>query len=164
MSELRLSIFMIQMPPKWNQTTLIVQHSTYYERVRILKTGAYITGTGSAVPGTGVTNEDLQKLPPTNSKWVEEVLGVTSRRHLVISENLLDLCNTSTKSSLFNSNRKIGEIDAIIDATSTPDYLNTSIAMTNFLNLRTKKVRSIGKYFVWFIFENLTLKLFGVSQ
>ena len=106
--------------------------------MRILKAGAYISGTGSAVPGTVVTNEDLSKLSPTNSKWVEEVLGVKSRRHLIISENLLDLCITSAESYVLNSNRTIEEIDAIIVATSTPEYLNPSIAMTNFLNLRTK--------------------------
>ena len=88
--------------------------------MRILKTGAYISGTGSAVPGTVVTNEDLYKLSPTNSKWVEEVLGVKSRRHLIISENLLDLCITSAKSSLLNSNRTIDEIDA--------DHLGVSVA------------------------------------
>lgn len=97
-------------------------------RVRILQNGAYISGTGSAVPSTIVTNEDLAKTSPTNAKWVSEVLGIKSRRHLKASETLLGLCFQSAQSSLVNSRKTIEDIDVIIVATSTPDYLNPSMA------------------------------------
>ncbi len=96
--------------------------------MRILKRGACISGTGSAVPSNVVTNEDLAKSCPTDATWVEEVLGIKSRRHLHPSETLLDLCISSAKASLLNSNMTIDNIDTIIVATSTPDYLNPSMA------------------------------------
>lgn len=97
-------------------------------RVRIFQNGAYISGTGSAVPSTIVTNEDLAKNCPTNAEWVNDVLGIKSRRHLSDSETLLELCVLSARSSLLNSKKSINDVDAIIVATSTPDYINPSMA------------------------------------
>jgi 3-oxoacyl-[acyl-carrier-protein] synthase-3 len=96
--------------------------------MKIYQQGVFISGTGSAVPEKIVTNYDLSLKSPTNSEWASEVLGIESRRHLQNSETLLDLCVSAANSALLDSNKSINDIDAIIIATSTPDYVNPSMA------------------------------------
>lgn len=96
--------------------------------MRIRKSGVYISGTGSAIPSKIVTNDFLAAQSPTNSSWVKSTLGIESRRHLNSDETLLSLCISAAKLALMDAGKAIEEMDAIIVATSTPDFLNPSMA------------------------------------
>lgn len=96
--------------------------------MRIRKLGQYISGTGSAVPDLQITNLDLEASAPTNSYWVENVLGIKSRRFTSEKESLLSLCVKASNSALLEANLEIKDIQAIIIATSTPEFINPSMA------------------------------------
>lgn len=96
--------------------------------MRIHRQGAYISGTGSAVPRNIVSNHDLALISPIDSEWASVVLGIHSRRHLLNTETLLDICVLAASSALVDAKLSINDIDAIIVATSTPDFVNPSMA------------------------------------
>jgi 3-oxoacyl-[acyl-carrier-protein] synthase-3 len=87
--------------------------------------GIKIIGTGASIPDSIVSNKDIW---PESEKWVSEVLGIDERRHLNPEEDLLDLCVSACSEALTHANISPQDLDAIIVATSTPDYVNPSMA------------------------------------
>ena len=53
--------------------------------------GARIIGTGSAVPSTCLTNDELAERVDTNHKWIVTRTGIEERRVMQQDEELLDL-------------------------------------------------------------------------
>lgn len=93
--------------------------------MRIKALGVRICGSGSAVSSFPVTNESLR---PETSEWVREKLGILERRHLAPGSLLIDLIEDAAKRALLSSGIKADSLDGIIVATSTPDYVNPSMA------------------------------------
>lgn len=86
-----------------------------------------IVGTGSYVPQNVVTNDDLAKIVDTNDEWISSRTGIKQRR-ITIDENTSDLAYKAALKALENSNEKAENIDLIICATSSPDFLTPSTA------------------------------------
>lgn len=86
-----------------------------------------IVGTGSYVPQNVVTNDDLTKIVDTNDEWISSRTGIKQRR-ITIDENTSDLAYKAALKALQNSNEKVEDIDLIICATSSPDFLTPSTA------------------------------------
>lgn len=86
-----------------------------------------IVGTGSYVPQNVVTNDDLAKIVDTNDEWISSRTGIKQRR-ITIDENTSDLAYKAALKALANSNEKVEDIDLIICATSSPDFLTPSTA------------------------------------
>jgi 3-oxoacyl-[acyl-carrier-protein] synthase-3 len=90
---------------------------------------ARLTGTGSCLPGTPVTNHDLAARGiDTNDEWVVTRTGIRSRY-------LADAGTTSSELGLIAARRALemagveaGDLDLIIVATSTPDFIFPSTA------------------------------------
>ncbi|NJW53441.1 3-oxoacyl-ACP synthase III family protein [Salinimicrobium oceani] len=87
-----------------------------------------IIGTGSYVPEKIYTNEYLETLVPTSSKWIEETLGIKERRIAHNKEVTSDLAYEAGKRAIENAGLDKDHIDLIIVATSTPDRLAPSTA------------------------------------
>ena len=87
--------------------------------------GVRILGSGSAVSGIKVKNSDLH---PETASWVESRLGIFERRHLKSDENLIDLIEEASIKAMKMSGINASDLDAIIIATSTPDFTNPSMA------------------------------------
>ena len=107
--------------------------------VKSYRQGAYISGTGSAVPRNIVSNHDLSLKSPIDSEWTDNILGIKSRRHLQHTETLLGICVLAASSALDDAKLSIDDIDMIIVATSTPDYVNPSMASQLHGALSAKK-------------------------
>lgn len=90
--------------------------------------GVKIIGTGSYVPDTVLTNEEIEKTVETNAKWIEKTLGIRERRIACIDQATSDLAVEAGKSAIQNSGIEINLIDLIIVATSTPDRISPSTA------------------------------------
>lgn len=84
-----------------------------------------ICGHGSAVSGIRTTNRDLR---PDTALWVEERLGIKERRHLKADESLISLIENASIQALEMSQLMAHDLDGIIVATSTPDFINPSMA------------------------------------
>jgi len=93
--------------------------------MRIKTSGLQVIGASLSVPSRIVGNDDIW---PETKEWVEENLGMKSRHYLSGSETLLDLCIDSAKNCIADSGLTPEDIDCIIIATSTPDYINPSMA------------------------------------
>ncbi len=87
-----------------------------------------IIGTGSYVPERIMTNEDLEKMVPTNSQWIYENLGIKERRIAGDHEATSDLAAKAANKAIENSGLTKDDIDLIIVATATSDRLAPSTA------------------------------------
>lgn len=87
--------------------------------------GVKILGSGSALSKHVSTNESLY---PQTATWVESKLGILERRLLRKDEELIDLVVEASHGALNSAKVSAANLDAIIVATSTPDYVNPSMA------------------------------------
>jgi 3-oxoacyl-[acyl-carrier-protein] synthase-3 len=90
---------------------------------------ATITALGGYVPETILTNHDLEEMVDTNSEWIESRTGIKERR--IANDKSVatsDLATIAVKRLLDDSNIDPAEIECVIVATSTPDYIMVSTA------------------------------------
>jgi 3-oxoacyl-[acyl-carrier-protein] synthase-3 len=80
-----------------------------------------ILGTGSAVPGTVVTNDDLSKRVDTSDEWISGRTGIRQRRFLEPGRVTSDLAAEAAQRALEKSGLAAAHLDCIICATVTPD-------------------------------------------
>ncbi len=88
-----------------------------------------ITGTGSYLPGTPVSNDDLvARGIETSDSWIVERTGIRTRHiaeaHVAASDLALQACQRALESA----GRAPDDVDLIIVATSTPDLIFPSTA------------------------------------
>lgn len=86
-----------------------------------------IIGTGSCLPETVVTNDDLAKIMDTSDEWIRSRTGIRERR-LVKEETTTSMCVEAAKSALENAGIQAEEIDLIIVGTLTGDFVTPSTA------------------------------------
>ncbi|TVT54841.1 MAG: ketoacyl-ACP synthase III [Azoarcus sp. PHD] len=90
---------------------------------------ARIAGTGSYLPGEPVSNDDLVRRGiDTSDEWVMTRTGIRSR-HLATAEvGSSDLALVASERAIEAAGCEADEIDLVIVATSTPDYIFPSTA------------------------------------
>lgn len=87
------------------------------------KINAVITGVGGYVPEYVLTNEEISKMVNTSDEWIMTRIGV-KERHILKEEGLGTsyLARKAAKQLMLKTNSKPDDIDAVIVATTTPDY------------------------------------------
>ncbi len=93
------------------------------------KINAVITGVGGYVPDYILTNEELSRMVDTTDEWIMTRIGVKERR--ILNEEGLGtsyMARKAVKQLMQKTNSNPDDIDAIIVATSTPDYVFPSVA------------------------------------
>ncbi len=83
---------------------------------------AKITGTGSYLPPRVVSNKELEAKCATSDAWIQEKIGIRERRYVDPGVGTSDLALQASLKALEAAGKKPTDIDAIIFATSTPDY------------------------------------------
>ena len=88
-----------------------------------------IAGVASYVPEDILTNDDLSKMVDTTDEWITTRVGIKTR-HILKGEGLgsSKMGSKAVKEVLRKTHTNPDEIDAIICATSTPDYRFPSTA------------------------------------
>lgn len=82
-----------------------------------------IVGTGSYVPEKVLTNADLEKIVDTNDEWIISRTGI-KERHIVDPETpVSELCYQAALRALDDAKVAPEEVDLVIVATITPDYV-----------------------------------------
>jgi len=89
--------------------------------------GIRIAATGSYVPETIVTNADLAELG-CDSEWIVARTGILERRKAADTEATSDLAWHAATDCLRNADVSPQEVDLLICATITPDFLTPSTA------------------------------------
>lgn len=88
-----------------------------------------ILGIGIAVPSKVLTNFDLEKIVETSDEWITERTGIKERRILEDGENISKYAIKASLEALEKAKVSPEEINLIICATLTPDYLIPSLAV-----------------------------------
>ena len=87
----------------------------------------HIIGTGMYVPERIVTNDELSTMVDTNDEWIKQRVGIAERR--VSTEAWpSDLAYKAALAALENANCKPEDIDYIITATVSGEYVSPSTA------------------------------------
>ena len=89
---------------------------------------ARITGTGSYLPARVVTNDEFARRLDTTDTWIRERTGIVERRIADESQASSDLALHASQRALQAADVRADEIDLIVVATSTPDYVFPSTA------------------------------------
>lgn len=87
------------------------------------KINAVITGVGGYVPDYILTNEEISRMVDTTDEWIMTRIGVKERR--ILNEEGLGtsyMARKAAKQLMKKTNSNPDDIDAIIVATTTPDY------------------------------------------
>jgi 3-oxoacyl-[acyl-carrier-protein] synthase-3 len=87
-----------------------------------------IVGTGSYLPRKIVTNDDLAKRMDTSDEWIRTRTGIRQRHIADPSQASSDLGFEASRSALAAAQVGPKEVDLIIVATATPDYIFPSTA------------------------------------
>ena len=93
-----------------------------------MTTYARIVGTGSYLPPRVVENDEFARRLETSDAWIRERTGIARRHIAEETQTSSDLALEACKNALEASGVDASEIDLIIVATSTPDYIFPSTA------------------------------------
>lgn len=85
--------------------------------------GVALIGTGSALPSTALTNQDLVKIMDTSDEWIVQRTGIRTRYKIDRSkgESTFTLGAGALKQALESARVPAAELDLIICATMTPE-------------------------------------------
>ena len=84
---------------------------------------ANITGTGSYLPETRITNHDLEQMVDTTDEWIRQRTGIVERRRAAPDQATSDLAFEAAKKAIESAGLQPTDIDQIIVATATPDTM-----------------------------------------
>ncbi|MCX4409534.1 MULTISPECIES: 3-oxoacyl-ACP synthase III family protein [unclassified Streptomyces] len=87
-----------------------------------------ILATGSYLPETVVTNDDLAARVDTSDAWVTSRTGIRERRLADPGHASSDLGRLAALAALADGNLSVDQIDALVVATSSPDRIQPSTA------------------------------------
>ncbi|MCG6875643.1 MAG: ketoacyl-ACP synthase III [Betaproteobacteria bacterium] len=97
-----------------------------------------IVGTGSFLPANVVTNDDLARRVDTSDEWIVTRTGIKQRHIADPEQTSSDLAVEASKAALAAAGVGADELDVIIVATSTPDFVFPSTACLVQARLGTK--------------------------
>lgn len=89
---------------------------------------ARITALGSYVPEKILNNTDLEKMVDTSDEWIVQRTGIHERRITGEEEFVTDISVKAVEDLLDRFNVDKDEIDLILAATITPDYITPSVS------------------------------------
>lgn len=90
---------------------------------------AVITGTGHYVPERIVTNAYFNELLGEDvDSWLRQNVHITERRWCAEGESTADLCVAAANMALTSAGIQANELDLIIVATDTPEYISPATA------------------------------------
>lgn len=91
--------------------------------------GAVVTGTGSAVPSRLVTNAELSRMVGDDiAPFASGTLGIDQRYWCTGNESTADLAEEAARAALASAGVHANEIDLLIVATDTPEFITPSTA------------------------------------
>jgi 3-oxoacyl-[acyl-carrier-protein] synthase-3 len=90
---------------------------------------ARITGLGFRVPDRVVRNQDLESLMDTSDAWIVERTGIRERRFVAEGEGASHLAVEAARRALADAGRGPADVDFVVAATITPDWVSPGCAV-----------------------------------
>lgn len=88
--------------------------------MEVIAIGSILTGTGSFLPETRLTNQMLEQMVDTTDEWIVQRTGIRERR-IGVQMSAFDLAFPAAQRALEDAGKSPEDIDLIIAATVTPD-------------------------------------------
>jgi 3-oxoacyl-[acyl-carrier-protein] synthase-3 len=85
--------------------------------------GFEIIGTGHYVPGRPVSNDDLARVMDTSDEWIFKRSGIRQRHYAPEGVGPSDLAVEASRRAIEAAHISPGDIDYVVFATMTPDYV-----------------------------------------
>ncbi|MCB0359100.1 MAG: ketoacyl-ACP synthase III, partial [Bdellovibrionales bacterium] len=101
-----------------------------------------ITGVGSAAPERVVTNEHFASYLDTSDEWIRERTGIEARRWCEPDVSASQLAEPACRQAIESAGLTVEDIDGVVVATVTPDYVFPSTAC--FLQRRLGIARGLA--------------------
>jgi len=89
---------------------------------------ARIIGTGSYLPEYVLTNAELEKRVETSDEWIVSRTGIRERHIAAEGETTSDLATAAGRAALEAAGISPNQLDLILVATTTPDFIFPSVA------------------------------------
>lgn len=116
-----------------------------------------ILGTGSALPKKIVTNDDLAQVMDTSDEWIRSRTGIRER-HIAVEETTTSLAVEAAQKAVEAAKLSVLDIDLIICATVSSDYIFPTLACEVQAQLGAKRATAfdIGAGCTGFLFALAT--------
>ena len=108
---------------------------------------ARIIGTGSCLPATIVTNDDLSKIMDTSDEWISSRTGIRER-HLVKEETTAGMSAEAARRAMEDAGVTAEEIDLIIVGTLSADHVTPSCACEVQAQIGVRYQRGLRRLYV----------------
>ena len=89
---------------------------------------ARISGTGSYLPPTVLTNEEIASRIDTTDEWILQRVGIKERRVIADNQSLVDMMEIASLAAMKSAGIEASDIDLIIVGTVTADHVFPSAA------------------------------------
>src|SRR6266849_1931318 len=119
-----------------------------------MATNALITGWGYYVPPKVLTNADLEAMVDTSDAWIYERTGIRERHIVEGDEVTSGMAAKAAKDALARAKVRGEDLDAIIIATTSPDYFLPTAAclVQESLGARKAAVFDLGAACAGFVY------------
>lgn len=84
---------------------------------------AALKSIGAYIPPRVMTNHDLETIVDTSDEWIFKRTGIRERHIAAEHETTSDLASEAAKVAIQRAGLAVGDVDAIICATISPDYM-----------------------------------------
>ena len=128
---------------------------------------ASLNSIGAYVPSRIITNDDLSKIVDTSDEWIQKRTGIKERRFADSTEATSDLATTAAQLAIERAKLSPDEIDMVIVATISPDFLcmpSTACVVANNLGIINKPAFDISAACSGFIYLLYLAKSFIESE
>ena len=89
---------------------------------------ASIVGWGHYAPEKVMTNDDLAQIVDTTDEWIQSRSGIKQRHVAAPDQATSDLCVEAARRALDRAGMEASELDLILIATSSPDYMTPPVS------------------------------------
>jgi 3-oxoacyl-[acyl-carrier-protein] synthase-3 len=96
--------------------------------VKAEKPEAHLIGLGSYLPERILSNADLEQMVDTSDEWIVSRTGMKERRIADADQQTSDMGAIAALKALAQAGKSPAEVDMILVATMTPDYITPSTA------------------------------------
>src|SRR5579862_6145232 len=93
-----------------------------------MKLRTQVAGCGAYLPERVLTNDELAARLDTSDEWIRSRTGIRERRIAAPGQTCSELAEAASRAALSSARVEAAELDLIILATSTPDYIFPSTA------------------------------------
>lgn len=121
---------------------------------RTAETSVRITGWGSHVPSTVMTNADVARLVGKDPDWMYARSGIRERRVARDGENTSSIAAEAGRMALADAGCRADDLDALICTTSTPDFRvpHCAAIVQDLIGARNAFAIDVGATFSGFVY------------